>query len=98
MYIRRDRCAVKCLITRALSQYSDGLSALDYWYDDNMLDPRECSLPFDSTVLANWNIIFQKLGYSQFISDSFERVRSSSQKLAIQYDIPPSAFHALLAF
>jgi len=46
---------MKCLFTRALSEVEGGKSAVQYWFDNQYLNPLDCELPVDTRVLTSWN-------------------------------------------
>jgi len=90
MYLRRDNSLVRCLFERALGGLNNGKRALQYWYDDNYFDPKECQLPVDKWVKDNWSLIMKP---SKKLSG--KDVAGDAIALASRHGVSPSVFDVL---
>ena len=88
--LRRDNSLIRCLFERALSSAGNGQKAIQYWYDENYFDPRECELPVDSWVKKNW------IGIMKSNSNLRRKdVAKDAKHLASRHNVSPSIFDVL---
>ncbi len=88
--LRRDNSLTRCLFERALISASNGQEAIQYWYNDDYFNPKECQLPVDNWVKENWTKIMktsQKLKRKDVARDAMQ--------LASRYNVSPSMFDVL---
>jgi len=88
--LRRDNSLIRCLFERALSTAAAGQKAIQYWYDENYFDPKECELPVDKWVKDRWIEIMKS-------SSNLKRkgVAEGAKHLAFGHNVSPSIFDVL---
>ena len=98
MFLRRDNSVVRCLFTRALSEFDNGQKAVQYWYDPRYFDPIECELPVDRRVSANWNSAFGRLKMLDVQTENISHVARKARLFARENGFSPSVFDAILFY
>ena len=100
MLLTRDRSAVRCLFTSALSQHRsprlNGRKALERWYDPSYFDPVECELPVDSRVADAWNRMCARINRPDLKRTTPSGIARQARMLARRHGQSPSIFDTLL--